>query len=163
MRHGRDSFGGGTYIFAFLYLNSFFMTRCEMGRDAQREACHQLPLMFATWHILCYYIGFVFIFSWKVAVAHQSNKTVLLNNKDSILQKKVYKKNIFSSFIGLFFQSLIGRHRFVYMKIKSGEKDQRVWYNVTYTWRDRVEGKLNTNVCGRNPNLNPMERGEKKS
>lgn len=31
-----------------------------------------------------------------------------------------------------------------------------------YTWMDRVERKLNTNVCGRNPDLNPMERGEKK-
>lgn len=53
---------GGADIFTFLYLNSFFVTRCEVGRNAQQEACHQLSLMFATWHILCYYTGFVFIF-----------------------------------------------------------------------------------------------------
>lgn len=85
-------FWGGTDIFTFLYLNSFFVTHCEVGRDAQREACHQLSLMFATWHILYYYIGFVFILSWKAAVAHQSNKTVLLNDKDRILQKRWIKR-----------------------------------------------------------------------
>lgn len=48
----------------------FFVTRCEVGRDAQREACHQLSLMFATWHIWGHYTGFVFILPWNVSVAH---------------------------------------------------------------------------------------------
>lgn len=54
---------GGAYIFTFPYLNSFFVTCCEVGCDVQWEACHQLTLMFATWHILCYYTRFVFICS----------------------------------------------------------------------------------------------------
>lgn len=54
--------GGGADTFTFLFLNSFFVTCCEVGRAARREARHQLALMFATWHILCYYTGFVFIF-----------------------------------------------------------------------------------------------------
>lgn len=42
---------GGEDVFTFLYLKSFLVTRCEVGRDAQREACRQLLLMFGNRHI----------------------------------------------------------------------------------------------------------------
>lgn len=67
--------GGGTDIFTSFYLSSFFVSsRCEVGQDAQRGACHQLSLMFATWHILCYYIRCVFIFPLKKFLWHISPK-----------------------------------------------------------------------------------------
>lgn len=61
---------------------------------------------------------------------------------------------IFSSFIGLFFQSLLGRHRLVYTKINRVKRTRE----FCIMWRIQ-EKKLKTNVCGRNPDLNPIGQG----
>lgn len=56
------------------------------------------------------------------------------------------KKNISLSFIGWFFKLFSGRRRFVYIKIRSGEKDPWVLCSVLCTWMDTVE-ENETPVC----------------